>query len=238
MYLTSSPAFAGLIPGADGVSQLYGQIFKQLGCAVFAPFALGQLLHLVFPRQSDWAMKKLYLNKVGSFCLLLVIWATFSGCFYYKALENISHQSVILVCFFNIGLYIFFTLFVFFIARPPYQPTNRLATKVVTRFSKLDTIAICFCAPAKSVSIGAPLIGVMWSEGFSNSVQSLVMVPIVLYQAEQILCGQIVVVILRWWARDEWMTKKVPGDEETVVEESGTETSEHTLQDEESLGRK
>lgn len=58
----------------------------------------------------------------------------------------------------------------------------------------------------------------MWSVGFSNSVQSLVMIPIVLYQAEQILCGQIAVTLFRRWARDEWMPKDVISDTETVTD--------------------
>jgi solute carrier family 10 (sodium/bile acid cotransporter), member 7 len=99
--------------------------------------------------------------------------------------------------------------------------------KIFYRFSKRDTIAICFCAPAKSVSIGAPVIGVMWAQGFSATVQSLVMVPIVLYQAEQILCGQIAVVLFRRWARDEWMPKEETSDEETV-----SDTIDHAIDDE------
>jgi hypothetical protein len=46
----------------------------------------------------------------------------------------------------------------------------------------------------------------MWSVGFSDSVQSLVMVPIVLYQAEQILCGQLAVILFRRWIRKESIT--------------------------------
>jgi hypothetical protein len=44
------------------------------------------------------------------------------------------------------------------------------------------------------------------------------MVPIVLYQAEQILCGQIAVQLFRRWSRDEWMPNKVARDEETATE--------------------
>jgi len=60
----------------------------------------------------------------------------------------------------------------------------------------------------------------MWGTSFSGAVQSLVMVPIVLYQAEQILCGQIMVILFRRWARDEWMTQSVVSDEETATEET------------------
>src|SRR5947207_3462109 len=136
MYLTSSSAFEGLIPGLDGVRQLYADVFKQLGCALFAPFIVGQLVQFVCPKETNWAMDNLYLNKVSSVCLLLVIWATFSSCFYYQALENISHQSVILVCFLNVGLYVFFTLFSLLVARPPIHPKSRMLQRVFSRFSK------------------------------------------------------------------------------------------------------
>ena len=139
---------------------------------------------------------------MGSFCVLLIIWATYSSCFYYHTLDNVSHESVILVCFLNVGLYVFFTLFSLLVARPPIHPRSGLLQRIFFRFSKEDTIAICFCAPAKSVSIGAPLIGVMWGGGFSNSFQSLVAVPIVLYQAEQILCGQLAVILFRRWGTE------------------------------------
>lgn len=119
---------------------------------------------------------------------------------------------------FSTSDYTFFTFFSLLVARPPIHPQSRIMQKVFSRFSKLDTIAICFCAPAKSVSIGAPLIGVMWGVGFSNSVQSLVMVPIVLYQAQQILCGQIAVVLFRRWARDEWMPEQDHSDEEAFAD--------------------
>jgi predicted Na+-dependent transporter len=58
MYLNSSPAFEGLVPGKNGVGQLYADVFKQLGCAVFAPFVVGQLIQLFFPKQTSWAMNR------------------------------------------------------------------------------------------------------------------------------------------------------------------------------------
>ena len=220
MYLTSSSAFDGLVPGTNGVGQLYADVFKQLSCAVFAPLLVGQLIQFHFPEQSTWAVNRLYLSKVASFCLLLVIWATFSSCFYYHALDNLTHQSVILICFFNVGLYVFFTFVSILIARPPIHTESKVLQKIFYRFCKRDTIAICFCAPAKSVSIGAPLIGAMWGTGFSGSIQSLVMVPIVLYQAEQIFCGQIAVYLFRRWARDEWMPKDESSDMDAIVDTS------------------
>jgi sodium/bile acid cotransporter 7 len=58
MYLSSSSAFDDYVPGVGGVGQLYGAVFKQLGCAVFAPFIVGQLLQLLFPKQTNWAMRR------------------------------------------------------------------------------------------------------------------------------------------------------------------------------------
>jgi len=67
----------------------------------------------------------------------------------------------------------------------------------------------------------------MWAQGFNATIQSLVMVPIVLYQAEQIFCGQIAVILFRRWARDEWMPREdQPSDEETVADTAGNTTDE------------
>lgn len=48
------------------------------------------------------------------------------------------------------------------------------------------------------------------------------MVPIMLYQAEQILCGQIVVILFRRWLRNERMSEHDSADEDTIINESGT----------------
>ena len=60
----------------------------------------------------------------------------------------------------------------------------------------------------------------MWGVGFSDSVQSLLMIPIVLYQAEQILCGQLAVILFRRWGRDERMhlDEEIQMDEINLIE--------------------
>jgi predicted Na+-dependent transporter len=65
MYLLSSPAFASLAPGSEGVGQLYAAVFKQLGCALFAPFIVGQLIQFFLPRQTNWAMNKVDLSQLS-----------------------------------------------------------------------------------------------------------------------------------------------------------------------------
>jgi len=58
LYLMSSPAFEGLVPGSDGLCQLYANVFQLLGCSLFAPFAVGQLLQYFFPNQTAWALSR------------------------------------------------------------------------------------------------------------------------------------------------------------------------------------
>jgi solute carrier family 10 (sodium/bile acid cotransporter), member 7 len=66
MYLSASSAFDGYVPGVGGVGQLYAAVFQQLGCAVFAPFIVGQLLQLLFPKQTNWAMTKVSSQSVAN----------------------------------------------------------------------------------------------------------------------------------------------------------------------------
>lgn len=74
----------------------------------------------------------------------------------------------------------------------------------------------------------------MWGVGSNNSVQSLVMVPIMLYQAEQNFMWTDCVVLFRRWTRDEWMPKRETSDKEIVGDHTGT-TADSRIESEETL---
>jgi len=70
----------------------------------------------------------------------------------------------------------------------------------------------------------------MWSVGFSNEVESLVAVPLILYSAEQIFCGQIAVMLFRWWGRDEWPENQRSEDETQNEDLEGRMESSETVE--------
>ena len=68
--------------------------------------------------------------------------------------------------------------------------------------SKQDTIAICYCVPAKTPAMGVPLSAVMYL-GLSAVDQSKIQIPMVIFQGLQIMGGSLLTVVFRRWARSE-----------------------------------
>ena len=107
----------------------------------------------------------------------------------------------------------------FYWARPP-QALTRLSPFLFRQLEPKETIAICFCAPAKTQALGIPLIAAMYSSA-TDMQRALIQVPMILYTAEQIMVGQVLVWLFKRWLR---MGK---GDEETTgISETGTATDE------------
>ena len=56
------------------LTDMYRSVFKLLGLSVYVPLAVGQLVRWKWSEQTAWVMQTFYLNKVGTFMLLLLIW--------------------------------------------------------------------------------------------------------------------------------------------------------------------
>jgi sodium/bile acid cotransporter 7 len=100
----------------------------------------------------------------------------------------------------NFALCTSFTLFSFFLARPPHF-LQRLSPTLFMRADKPETISIWFCAP-KTQALGIPLITAMYATS-SDETRALIQIPMVLYNAEQIIVGQIMVAWFKRWMREE-----------------------------------
>lgn len=120
---------------------------------------------------------------------------------------------MVMVCFFNVGIYLLFTLLCLGAARLPVnhlpKPTEnsgkfykwfyRMARPF--HFSRKDTCAIMLCGAAKTVALGAPMISAQY--GSQSPVIGKVSIPLTLYQGEQILVAQFLVPVLKRWVAGE-----------------------------------
>ena len=231
MYMTGTWEFGN--PQHQGgttesIQSLYGETMKELGCSVFVPLFVGQVLQNVFPKQTKWVLTTFRLSKVGSFMLILIMWQSFSTAFAQRAFESVSHVSIVFLVLFNIGIYLFFTALCLAYCRPiwikklfPTEPTSE-SSKIykwghwlLTPFywNRRDTVAILLCGPAKTAALGVSLISSQY--GSSNPNLGIILVPLVLYQAEQVMTAQILVNFMKKWIHLE---DKKPDDEETTVE--------------------
>lgn len=104
--------------------------------------------------------------------------------------------------FINIVLCVSFTALSFYLCRPPAALT-RLSPVIFKQLNKKETISILFCAPAKTQALGIPLISAMYATS-DDMTRALLQVPMILYTAEQILVGQVLIALCqRWLAQDK-----------------------------------
>ncbi|ANB15071.1 hypothetical protein AWJ20_2691 [Sugiyamaella lignohabitans] len=220
LYLSSATGFAYGNPASDGsLTQLYARVMKQLGLGLFVPLFVGQIVQNIFPEQVKYAMTTFKLAKLGSLCMLSLIWSTFSTAFYEHAFEIVSKESIIMVVFLNVGCYLLFTVLCFGMARMPLHKwisppteTASIAYKLWHRclvgfhFDRRDTVAIMLCGAAKTVALGIPLIQAQYGTG--STLVGRVSIPLVLYQGEQILTAQLLIPLMKRWVDADPELKK------------------------------
>ncbi|KAF3989082.1 hypothetical protein FT663_03753 [Candidozyma haemuli var. vulneris] len=240
MYLTGTWDFGNPTHQEERqtVSDLYGSVMKQIGLSVFVPLFVGQVLQNIWPKQVKWTLTTFYLNKVGSFMLLLIMFQSFSTAFAQNAFESVSHASIIFLVFFNIGIYLFFTVLVFFYSRPyflvriyDHEPTEQ-DTRTYTwgyklfrpfYYNRRDTVSVMLCGPAKTAALGVSLVSSQY--GAHNPKLGVLLVPLVLYQAEQVLTAQVLVNFMKKWVHAE----DKPAEDEEAVGAPSDETQQDAV---------
>lgn len=118
MFMKGEFDFANPANNSSGVTGVYRRVMKQIGCCLFVPFFIGQMVRIWYLPQIQWFWKTFRLTKLGSVCLLMIMFNSFSTAFAQHAFTSVSHINIIFLCFFNVGLYLFLSLLTFFLARP------------------------------------------------------------------------------------------------------------------------
>ncbi|KAI9731202.1 MAG: hypothetical protein M1834_005395 [Cirrosporium novae-zelandiae] len=175
-FIPKDPTFSSWRPVENfGLAGLYRHVFMQLGLSVLLPLFVGQMIQWAFPVRTKWVVDKFYLTKI-----------TFMLCRPPKALRAWDP---------------------FPLSPPVHLPKgfswlgDLVSTKSLFRqLSKRETIAVCFCAAAKTTALGIPMVAVLW-KGADNTIRSQIQIPVVLYTTEQIFFAQGFVHLFRWWMR-------------------------------------
>lgn len=216
MYLSSPGWDFGNPKNGSSFAEVYKRVMKQLGLSVFLPLFVGQCILNLNPEKILAINAKYKLNKVGSVCLLLNLFASFSTAFYQKAFSSVPGASVIMIFFLNVGLYLLFSVITFLISRNilikkyiidkekkealcARSKSFKLAYRFLAPFyfSPEDAISLLFVCPAKTAALGISLTTSQYGPDFPYLGKLLS--ALVLYQTEQVLIANFIVIPCRRW---------------------------------------
>uniref|UniRef100_A0AAZ3SKB3 Sodium/bile acid cotransporter n=2 Tax=Oncorhynchus TaxID=8016 RepID=A0AAZ3SKB3_ONCTS len=160
----------------------FSSIFSQLFMTVVVPLILGQVSRRFL---RDWLeRRKPPFGVISSLVLLMIIYTTFCETFSNPDIE-LDHLSLLLITFIIFCIQLSFMLLTFV-----------FSTQKQSGFTPADTVAIMFCATHKSLTLGIPMLKIVF-EGYEHL--SLISVPLLIYHPAQILLGSILVPTIKSW---------------------------------------
>uniref|UniRef100_A0A8C5XA46 Sodium/bile acid cotransporter n=1 Tax=Malurus cyaneus samueli TaxID=2593467 RepID=A0A8C5XA46_9PASS len=160
----------------------FTSIFSQLFMTVVVPLIIGQIVRRYI---KDWLeRKKPPFGAISSCVLLMIIYTTFCDTF---ANPNIDLDK------FSLIIIVFISKFSFFLSE---LIKTLLFSRNNSTFTPADTVAIVFCSTHKSLTLGIPMLKIVFA-GYEHL--SLISVPLLIYHPAQILLGSLLVPTIKSW---------------------------------------
>lgn len=145
------------------------------------PLVLGQIIR----NFTKFRGHSLPLNTVGQIALLFVIYTTFCDTFETPE-TSLSALDVLL------------TVFSVVFMQVVLMTISYACGKYFRRFTDKDVVAIVFCSTHKSLTLGIPILRILF-HGYSHLSQ--ISLPLLVYHPTQIILGGFIVGHLKDWVR-------------------------------------
>lgn len=193
----------------------YTGVLIQLSITVLAPIVIGQVITFIWTDQMMWAKEKLYFAEITVVAVLLIIWANMCDLFLSGILKSVDTSDLLIIILFVGLFYVIFLISTAFIATVPIsfncrrqkkesdqQPLlqdNKSKSRSLIqrwRFNHEDTISFMFCGATKTLALGVPLITALYPDSTTGYI-SLVTIPLVLYDVEQIVLTSIAIRLMQ-----------------------------------------
>ena len=189
MYISTGAWYTTFLPSSvSQYSEIYRRVFKQLGLSIYLPMVVGQIVQHFFPKPTKKVFGEWKLNKLGSFALLAILWSTFDQAFESGAFSSVKADNKIFIVFISIAYFMIWLTACFFSS--------------ILWLPKKDTIAVCYCVPAKSIAVGVPFSSLLFV-GLSRTQESKLQIPMIIFQGIQIASASLMTIPFRSWVRAE-----------------------------------
>ncbi|KAI4454841.1 solute carrier family 10 member 7 [Holotrichia oblita] len=162
---------------------IFSTVF-QLTVTVLFPLLLGQLLK----KYTEIREHNLPLNTISQIALLFVVYTTFCDTF---MTADIGLDAVDVLITVALVLFIHFILIVI---------SFRCAWYFRNYFNASDVVAITFCSTHKSLTLGIPILRLMF-QGYSHLHQ--ISLPLMVYHPIQIILGGIMGIQMKDWIQKQ-----------------------------------
>ena len=160
----------------------FTSVFATLSLTVVIPLLIGQWLRTCI---KDWLERaKPPFGTLSSCTLLLIIYTTFCDTFNQASL-GINGSSLIAMALIILLLQVVFLFLAFNLSRTP-----------MLNFSAADSVAIMFCSTHKSLTLGIPMLKIIYA---GYNYLSVISIPLLMYHPTQILLGGLLVPVVRRW---------------------------------------
>ncbi|XP_055240085.1 sodium/bile acid cotransporter 7 isoform X2 [Gorilla gorilla gorilla] len=160
----------------------FTSIFSQLFVTVVVPLIIGQIVRRYI---KDWLeRKKPPFGAISSSVLLMIIYTTFCDTFSNPNID-LDKFSLVLILFIIFSIQLSFMLLTFI-----------FSTRNNSGFTPADTVAIIFCSTHKSLTLGIPMLKIVFA---GHEHLSLISVPLLIYHPAQILLGSVLVPTIKSW---------------------------------------
>lgn len=160
----------------------FTSIFSQLFMTVVVPLVIGQIVRRYI---KDWLeRKKPPFGMVSSSVLLMIIYTTFCDTFSNPNID-LDKFSLIVILFIIVSIQLSFMLLTFV-----------FSTRNNSGFTPADTVAIIFCSTHKSLTLGIPMLKIVFT---GHEHLSLISLPLLIYHPAQILLGSVLVPTIKSW---------------------------------------
>ncbi|XP_057610282.1 sodium/bile acid cotransporter 7 isoform X4 [Chionomys nivalis] len=169
--------------GGNEAAAIFNSAFGSFLGIVVTPLLL--LLFIVRRFIKDWLeRKKPPFGAVSSSVLLMIIYTTFCDTFSNPHID-LDKFSLVLILFIIVSVQLSFMLLTFI-----------FSTRNNSGFTPADTVAIIFCSTHKSLTLGIPMLKIVFA---GHEHLSLISVPLLIYHPAQILLGSVLVPTIKSW---------------------------------------
>ncbi|XP_035298403.1 sodium/bile acid cotransporter 7 isoform X3 [Cricetulus griseus] len=169
--------------GGNEAAAIFNSAFGSFLGIIVTPLLL--LLFIIRRYIKDWLeRKKPPFSAVSSSVLLMIIYTTFCDTFSNPHID-LDKFSLVLILFIIVSVQLSFMLLTFI-----------FSTRNNSGFTPADTVAIIFCSTHKSLTLGIPMLKIVFA---GHEHLSLISVPLLIYHPAQILLGSVLVPTIKSW---------------------------------------